>query len=142
MVGSAVGSRPGQGTALQAAPVSVILCCWRAGQPGPDVHRVPELVLACAQACLQGWAQRVTGSCCGMTPQGQGLLLVPVPTLAAQTAQALGALLNAASQAVLPGAGDWQLRIIGPLQPGLPEAVQRQLSQADWPFNRYPSADG
>jgi len=94
---------------------------------------VPELVAASLDACLQAWAQRVPGSFCGHTAQGVGLLLVPAYALAQETAQALGALLNSTARAAGAFDGDWDLRIIGPLEHGSADHVDRQLSQAGWP---------
>ena len=116
-------------------PVAVIICRWQADKPAVGVQPVPELVVAAAQACLQGWSHRVTGSCCGMTQQAVGLLLVPVYGLAAETAQSLGGLLNATAHAAVLGAGHWVLQVVGPLEPGPPDQVRRQLAQAGWSIN-------
>jgi hypothetical protein len=115
--------------------VAVITCRWEAHALAAHPLQVPELVAASAQACLQGWVQRVTGSFFGRTPGGTWLLLVPVYALAEETEQALDALLHATTKATAPGAGRWVLRVIGPVQPGTPDQVQRQLAQAGWPVS-------
>ena len=116
-------------------PVAVIICRWQADKPTAGVWRVPELVVAAAQSCLQGWSQRVTGSCAGLTQQGVGLLLVPVFGLAAETAQALSSLMNATSHAAVVGDGHWVLQVMGPFEPGPPDHVRRQLALAGWCIN-------
>lgn len=115
--------------------MAVITCRWETHAPAAHALPAPEVVAAAAQACLQGWVQRVTGSFFGRTPGGTWLLWVPVYALAEETVQALGAMLHATSKAAAPGAGRWVLHVIGPLQPGTPDQVQRQLAQAGWPVS-------
>jgi len=90
---------------------------------------------ALVEHALQAWSQRVPGSFCGRTPLGTGLLMVPAWSQARPTARALQAFLDSASRALGagPGSGSWVLHVIGPLAPGTPAQVQRQLAQAGWP---------
>jgi hypothetical protein len=97
----------------------------------------PPLARWLISSGLEHWAQQVPGSFSGMTPQGQGLLLVPIYAQAPDTVEALQAFFSSAVRAlgVGVGVGRWDLRVIGPLVPGPACQVQRQLAQGGWPVS-------
>jgi hypothetical protein len=118
----------------------VITCAWQAAalSPGPGVAPPPPaLARWLISSGLEHWAQQVPGSFSGMTPQGQGLLLVPLHEQAPDTVAALDEFLSSAVRALGVGAGGgrWQFRIIGPLAPAPAGEVGRELAQRGWPLS-------
>jgi hypothetical protein len=88
-------------------------------------------------SALEHWSEQVPGSFYGMTPQGQGLLLVPLHAQAQDTVAALQEFLSSAVRALGVGAGEgrWDFRVIGPLAPGPAGQVRRELAQRGWPLS-------
>ncbi len=118
----------------------MITCAWQAAalSPGPGVAPPPPaLARWLISSGLEHWAQQVPGSFSGMTPQGQGLLLVPLHVQAPDTVAALDEFLSSAVRALGVGAGGgrWQFRIIGPLAPAPAGEVGRELAQRGWPLS-------
>jgi len=119
---------------------AVITCAWQAAAPSPGPGAAlppPPLARWLISSGLEHWAQQVPGSFSGMTPQGQGLLLVPLHAQARDTVAALDEFLSSAVRALGVGAGEgrWDFRVIGPLEPGPGCEVRRELAQRGWPIS-------